>query len=102
MGEKPVLFQNRPKYWDGSPTLGVLAGVADDFPMQLWDRLLPQTRITLNLLQQSNAVPAVSAYAHLSSPFDYTKMPLVPMGFGAQVHNKTEKRGTWAYRSVDG
>ena len=30
--------------------LSVLAGVADDFPMQFWDRLLSQTEITLNLL----------------------------------------------------
>ena len=41
--------------------LSVLKGVADDFPMQLWDRLLPQTESTLNLLRQSNAIPAVSA-----------------------------------------
>ena len=31
--------------------LSVLAGVAEDFPMHLWDRLLPQTEITLNLLR---------------------------------------------------
>ena len=82
--------------------LSVLAGVADDFPLHLWDRLLPQTEITLNLLRQSNATPTVSAYAHLSGPFDYNKMPLAPMGYGAQVHEKTDKRGTWAYHSVDG
>ena len=58
----------------------VLAGVADDFPMHLWDRLLPQTEITLNLLRQSNATPKVSAYAHLSGPFNYNKMTLAPMG----------------------
>jgi hypothetical protein len=29
--------------------LSVLAGVADDFPLKLWDKLLPQTEITLNL-----------------------------------------------------
>ena len=38
---------------------------------------------------------------HLSGPFDYNKMPLVPMGCEAQVHEKTDKRGTWAYHSVD-
>ena len=42
--------------------LSVLAGVADDFPPNLWDRLLPQTEITLNLIRQSNATPTVSAY----------------------------------------
>ena len=53
--------------------LSVMAGVADDFPMNLWDRLLPQAEITLNLLLQSNATPTVLAYAHLSGPFDYNK-----------------------------
>ena len=82
--------------------LSVLAGTAENFPPSLWDRLLPQTEITLNLLRQSNATPTVSAYAHLSGPFDYNKMPLAPMGCEVQVHEKTDKRGTWAYHSVDG
>ena len=60
--------------------------MAEDFPENLWDRLLPQTEITLNLLRQSNATPNVSAYAHLSGPFDYNKMPLAPMGCAAQIH----------------
>ncbi len=76
--------------------LSVLAGAAEDFPPSLWDRLLPQTEITLNLLRQSNATPTVSAYAHLCGPFDYNKMPLAPMGCAVQVHEKTDKRGTWA------
>jgi hypothetical protein len=66
--------------------LSVLAGVADDFPQNLWNPLLPQTEITLNLIWQSNATPTVSAYAHLSGPFDYNKMPLAPMGCEAQIH----------------
>ena len=82
--------------------LSVLAGTTDDFPLSLWDRLLPQAEITVNLLRQSNATPNVSAYAHLSGPFDYNKMPLAPMGCAVQVHEKTDKRGTWSYHSVDG
>jgi len=82
--------------------LSVLAGVVDDFPPSLWNRLLPQTEITINLIRQLNATPNVSAYAHLSGPFDYNKMPLAPMGCETQVHEKTDKRGTWAYHSVDG
>ena len=74
--------------------LSVLAGVVEDFPAKLWDRLLTQTEITLNLLQQSNATPNVSAYANLSEPFDYNKMPLAPMGCTAQIHKKADKRGT--------
>ena len=74
--------------------LSILAGVADDFPSNLWDKLLPQADITVNLLRQSNATPTVLAYAHMSGPFDYNKMPLAPMGCKVQVHEKADKRGT--------
>ncbi len=47
-------------------------------------------------------MPTVSAYAHLSGLFDYNKMPLAPMGCKAQIHEKTDKQGTWAYHSIDG
>eukprot|EP00804_Cyclotella_cryptica_P026381 CCRYP_007674-RA/>CCRYP_007674-RA protein AED:0.46 eAED:0.59 QI:0/0/0/1/0/0/2/0/127 len=70
--------------------------------MRLWDRLLPQAEITINLLRQSNATPLISAYAHLNGPFDYNKMPLAPMGCNVQVHEKSDARGTWAFHSVDG
>ena len=82
--------------------LSVLADVAPSFPSNLWDRLLPQTEIILNLLRQSNATPTVSAYAHLCGPFDYNRMPLAPMGCEVQIHEKTDKRGTWAYHCLDG
>ena len=41
--------------------LAILAGVAIDFPRHLWDLLLPQTELTLNLLRQSTANPQISA-----------------------------------------
>jgi hypothetical protein len=47
-------------------------------------------------------MPNVFAYAHLSVPFNYNKMPITQMGCEAQVHEKTNKHGTWAYHSVDG
>ena len=31
--------------------LSILAGTDSDFQMQLWDRLLPQAKVTLNLLR---------------------------------------------------
>ncbi len=39
--------------------LSVLARVDKDFPSSLWDQLLPQTKITTNLIRQSNATPNV-------------------------------------------
>ena len=71
--------------------LSFLAGTAQDFPPLLRDILLPQVEITINLLRHSNVNPNVSAYAHLSGPFDYKKIPLAPMGMSVQVHKKTDK-----------
>jgi hypothetical protein len=82
--------------------ISVLASVAKDFPPSLWNWLLPQTKMTINLIWQFNATPNVLAYTHLSKPFDYNKMPLTPMGCEAQVHEKTDKHGTWAYHLVNG
>ena len=82
--------------------LSILAGTADDFPLALWDRLLPQAKITLNLLQQANANPKLSAYAYMCGPFDYNRMPLAPMGCKVQIHKKPANRGTWDFHSVDG
>eukprot|EP00804_Cyclotella_cryptica_P018466 CCRYP_004311-RB/>CCRYP_004311-RB protein AED:0.26 eAED:0.22 QI:0/-1/0/1/-1/1/1/0/535 len=82
--------------------LSILARVANDFPMKLWDKLLPQAEITINLLQQSNATSMISAYTHLNGPFDYNKMPLALMGCKDQVHEKSDTCGTWAFHSIDG
>ena len=65
--------------------LSILAGVADDFLLKLWDKLLPQAEITINLLRQSNATPTISAYAHMNRPFDYNKMPLVQNVYTSNV-----------------
>ena len=64
--------------------IAIIAGVDDSFPMRLWDKLLPQTILTLNLLRQSNAVPSVSAYQYVRGTFDYNKTPLGPMGSAVQ------------------
>jgi hypothetical protein len=80
----------------------VIVGVDDNFPMRLWDRLLPQMVLTLNLLCQSNVAPTVSAYQYVHGAFDYNRMPLAPMGCAVQVHESNERRGTWAANAIDG
>ena len=82
--------------------LGILAGLPDNFPWWLWNRLLPQTETTLNLLHQSNATPTVSAYAHMYSNFDYNRMLLAPMRcpYHSQVHVKPDKQKTWDFHTL--
>ena len=82
--------------------VSVLAGLPDSFPMYLWDKLLSQTELTLNLLRQSNATPTISAHAHLYGPFDFNRMPLAPLGCEVQVHEPPDKRGTWSQHSKKG
>ena len=82
--------------------VAILSGVDESFPMHLWDRLLPQAEMTLNILRQSNVAPKVSAYAYMNGPYDFNKMPLAPMGCSVQVHDKPNKRKMWDAHSSDG
>jgi hypothetical protein len=45
-----------------------LSSIDPTFPLRLWDRLLPQAEITLNLLRTSRLHPQLSAAAHLLIP----------------------------------
>ena len=75
--------------------LSVLAGTAQFFLPLLWDRLLTQTKITINLFFQSNETPNVSAYAHLRVPFDYNKTPLAPIETKFIIYRKQRQCGFW-------
>jgi hypothetical protein len=66
------------------------------FPLHLWDRLLPQAEITLNLLQTSRLHPQLSAAAHFHGLVDYNKTAFAPPGCKIIAHEKPGKRRTWA------
>ena len=57
-----------------------LSSVDPKFPLYLWDDLLPQAEITLNMLRSSRTCPKLSAYAHLNRIFDVNATPLAPTG----------------------
>jgi hypothetical protein len=42
-----------------------------NFPITKWDRLLPQTALTLNLLHSSRIHPSLLAHALLFANFDF-------------------------------
>jgi hypothetical protein len=62
----------------------------------LWDRLLPQAEMTLNLLQTSIQHPQLSAAAHYHGLVDYNKTDFAPPGCKIIAHEKLAKRHTWA------
>jgi hypothetical protein len=51
-----------------------------NFPLHLWDRLLPQAELTLNLLRTSRQYPQLSAAAHYHDLVDYNKAAFAPPG----------------------
>ena len=82
-----------------------LCSTDDKFPMHLWDRLLQQSTLTLNLLRPSRRNPQVLAYTMLEGQFDFKKPQwplLAPKSFYMKNrYNKNHgtpmvlKAGTW-------
>jgi hypothetical protein len=73
-----------------------ISSVDPSFPMHLWDRLLPQAEITLNLMRTSRLHPQLSAAAHYHGLVDYNKTAFAPPGCKIIAHEKPGKRRTWA------
>jgi hypothetical protein len=69
-----------------------ISSVDSSFPMHLWDRLLPQAEITLNLLRTSRLHPQLSAVAHYHGLVDYNKTDFAPPGCKIIAHEKPGKR----------
>ena len=72
-----------------------------DFPLHLWDRLLPQALLSLNLLRGSRINPHLSAWAQVHGAYDFNRTPIAPPGTHVLVHEKPDARKTWAPHAVD-
>jgi hypothetical protein len=79
-----------------------LCPVDPKVPLKLWDKLLPQAKITLNLLRKSRINPRIVAYAQLNGNFNFNRMPLAPPGTRVIAHDKPDQRASWDPRGVDG
>jgi hypothetical protein len=71
-------------------------------PIHLWDRLIPQAMITLNLLRQSRLNSKFSVHAQLKGLFNYNKTPPAPPGRNVIIHEKPDHRGSWSPHSLNG
>eukprot|EP00804_Cyclotella_cryptica_P017724 CCRYP_001164-RA/>CCRYP_001164-RA protein AED:0.37 eAED:0.27 QI:0/0/0/1/0.33/0.25/4/0/1265 len=82
--------------------LSILAGLPSAFPNYLWDTLIPQTELTLNLLRQSHTAPAISAWEAYNNTPSTDATPIGPCGCPVIIHNKPNKRLSWAFHGCDG
>jgi hypothetical protein len=55
-----------------------LCSTDKSFIMHLWDRLLPQAAMTLNMLRTSRINPKLSAATHIFGQYDLTEHPWHP------------------------
>ena len=79
-----------------------LCSVDKDFNLKLWDRLLQQAIISLNLIIQSRTLPQLSAYTHIYGEFDFNCTPLSSPGTRLVIHNSTNNHASWAQHGQDG
>ena len=79
-----------------------LCSVDKNFPLHLWDKLLPQAEITLNLLRGSRLNPKLLSHAQMHGHFDFNRTPLAPPGIRVLVHIKPSERTTWSPHGADG
>ena len=83
--------------------ISTLCTVATDFPLTLWDKLLPQAELCLNHLIPYGPNPNISAYEGLHGrQFDFRAHPIAPAGTKVIIHDKPTARGTWAPHGVLG
>jgi hypothetical protein len=72
------------------------------FPMHMWDRLLPQAVITLNMLRIYGINPKLSASTQIDGQYDYNREPMAPPGKRIVAHETINRRRTWAPHGQDG
>ena len=80
--------------------LSILAGVAPYFPRNLWDLLLPQTEVTLNLIRQANLDPDISTRSYFHRPFNFDATLIRPLGCDIIAHKKTGTISSWDFRGA--
>jgi hypothetical protein len=81
--------------------IAALATTNSDFSLQLWDKITPKVRDTLNLMQASQINPAISGYNTLNGPYDWNQYPLVLLTCKVVVYKDGNTRDSWALQDVD-
>jgi len=79
-----------------------LCSTNKNFPIHLWDCLLPQAELTLNLLCGSCLNPWLSVWAQLFGPVDFNCTPIAPPGTCIIIHKKQNMRHSWAPHGING
>ena len=66
--------------------IAALATTDRDFPIQLWDRMAPQVKDSLNLLRASQIDPTKSPYEIINGTYDWSRYSLAPLRCKAVIY----------------
>ena len=69
-----------------------LCAVNPNFPLHLWDRLMPQSVMTLNMLWPSQRNQNISVYTALNRMFNFDVTPLAPPGFKVVIYEASSNQ----------
>ena len=75
-----------------SHAIGVFSGLPASFPLFMWDKLLPQLDMQVNLLRSSNIMPNVCAWTILAGAHDFNRHPIAPLGIEMQMLEQVDKQ----------
>jgi hypothetical protein len=70
--------------------------------MHLWDRILPQAFITLNMLRTSRINLKLTSATHIFGQHDCNRAPMAPPETRIIAHETPGMRQTWAPHGQDG
>jgi hypothetical protein len=83
--------------------LSILATSHPSFPLNLWDELIPQANLTINLLHPFSSEPKMSAYQGITGKtFDFLAHPIAPCGTQVLIHEAPTIRSSWAPHGISG
>ena len=74
-----------------------MSGIAEtdeNFPITKWDRLIPQTQRTFNMMRPCRINPKLSADALLEGQHDYNAVPFPPLGWRMLIFEGPKQRSS--------
>ena len=79
-----------------------LEGLHKQLPVSMWDHLIEQAVITLNLLRQNVVHPHLSVWDNQNGTLNYDDTPMSHMGFRVMIHKTEKLRSSWDFHAAPG
>jgi hypothetical protein len=78
-----------------------LATTNSNLPLQLWDRLAPQVKNTLNMLHPLHINPNMLVYEAVHGPYNRNRFPLAPPGCKEVIYKSLEACTLWGIQGTN-